>query len=302
MAYSTGSDTIAQMLADIVQDLVPYTLDKTLLTNQAIVSRQINVEGQGGSQIRIPVATIPTDAADVAEGASILAAANSNLTPIAANIVFQKRGVGSDVTQESVEDGLYDNIVGATLDRLSGTLATATDIAGFVKMKADFTNNDGVTGANADFKQSFVFSPSGVAMGQARSPSVNHWFNPNKDIHEFRATVRNGFATLGTTANDVGRTIISRKLGGTQAAANVEALATSVANLREDSALVGLDGNYVAVIDSGYELDLNKQLSQAGSTTIGALSDVGNNALRNAIFSILAGCTLYRSNLLPFAD
>lgn len=305
MAYSTGTDTIAQMLADIVQDLVPYTLDKTLLTNQAIVARQINVEGQGGSQVRIPVANIPTDAADVAEGGNIMASGISNLTPIAANIAFQKRGVGSDVTSESVEDGLYDHVVGATLERLSGVLATATDVAGFNTLKTDFTQNDGVTGANAQFKHSFVFSPSGIAMAQARAPMVNHWFNPNLDTHEFRATVRNGFATLGTPANFVGRTIKSRKLGSTQptsAAANVEALATSVANLRESSAIVGADGNYCAVIDSGYELDLNRQLGALGATTIGALSDVGNNALRNAIFSVLAGATLYRSNLLPFAS
>ena len=303
MAYSTGSDTIAQMLADIVQDLVPYTLDKTLLTNQAIVARQINVEGQGGSQVRIPVAQIPTDAADVAEGASILAAANSNLTPIAANIAFQKRGVGSDVTAESVEDGLYDHVVGATLDRLSGVLATATDIAGFTTMKTDFTNDDGTGGANAQSKHSFVFSPAGVAFAQARAPMVNHFFDNTFDTHQFRASCRNGFATLGTPSNNVGRTITSRILGSSTAtAANVEALATAVSNLRQDSALVGADGNYVAVIDSGYELDLNKQIAALGGTTIGALSDVGNNALRNAIFSVLAGATLYRSNLLPFAS
>lgn len=303
MAFSTGTGTIAQMLEDLVQDLIPYTLDKTLLTNQAIVARQINVEGQGGSQVRIPVATIPTDAATVNEGASIIGQAEGNLTPIAANIDFVKRGVGSNVTSESVEEGMYEHVVGATLDRLSGVLSTATDIAGFTTMKTDFTNDDGTGGANAQSKHSFVFSPSGVAFAQARAPMVNHFFDNDLDQHNFRASCRNGFATLGTPANTVGRTITSRILGSaTATAANVEALATSVANLRQDSALVGLDGNYVAVVDSGYELDLNKQIAALGGTTIGSLSDVGNNALRNAIFSVLAGATLYRSNLLPFAS
>ena len=299
MAYSTGSDTIAQMYADIVQDLVPYYLDKTLLQNSAIIRMQLNVEGQGGGQIRIPVATVPTPAASVAEGASILAASNSNLTPVAANITFSKRGSASDVTQEAVEDGLFDNVVGATLDRLSGVLATGTDSAGTALMKTSFTNNDGVTGANVAFTQSFIMSPDAMAFGTARTPSVNTWFNPNLDLHEFRATTRNGFAVLDSR---FGRTIKSAVLGGTQAEANVQAVATSVANLRSVNAPVGADGNYVGIIDAGLELAINKQIAGVGGSTVGALSDIGNNALRNAFASVLAGCTLYRSNLLPDAS
>jgi len=299
MAYSTGSDTIEQMYADIVQDLVPYYLDKTLLQNSAIIRTQINVEGQGGGQIRIPVANLPTSAASVAEGASILAAANSNLTPTAANITFQKRGVASDVTQEAIEDGLYDHVVGATLERLSSTLAIATDSAGTATMKTSFTANDGVTGANADFRQSFIMSPDAMAFGSARVPTLKVWYNPNTDSHEFRGTTRNNFAVLRST---FGRTIKSSALGAGEAEANVIAIATSVANLRDVNAPVGADGNYVGLIDSGFELALNKQLANAGATTIGALSDIGNNALRNAMVAVLAGCTLYRSNLLPDAS
>ena len=299
MAYSTGSDTIAQMYADIVQDLVPYYLDKTLLQNSAIIRMQLNVEGQGGGQIRIPVATVPTAAATVNEGTSILAVSNSNLTPTAANITFAKRGSASDVTQEAIEDGLFDNVVGATLDRLSGVLATGTDSAGTALMKTSFTNNDGVTGANAAFTQSFIMSPDAMAFGSARTPTVNTWFNPNLDLHEFRATTRNGFAVLDSR---FGRTIKSNALGGSQAEANVQAIATSVANLRSVNAPVGADGNYVGVIDAGLELAINKQIAGVGGSTVGALSDIGNNALRNAFASVLAGCTLYRSNLLPDAS
>jgi hypothetical protein len=299
MAYSTGSDTIAQMYADIVQDLVPYYLDKTLLQNSAIIRMQLNVEGQGGGQIRIPVATVPTAAATINEGASILAGSNSNLTPVAANITFAKRGSASDVTQEAIEDGLFDNVVSATLDRLSGVLATGTDSAGTALMKTSFTNNDGVTGANVDFTQSFIMSPDAMAFGSARTPTVNTWFNPNLDLHEFRATTRNGFTVLDSR---FGRTIKSAVLGGTQAEANVQAVAKSVAHLRSVNAPVGADGNYVGIIDAGLELAINKQLAGVGGSTIGALSDIGNNALRNAFASILAGCTLYRSNLLPDAS
>tara|TARA_R110000782_G_scaffold75020_3_gene149844 strand:- start:3402 stop:4301 length:900 start_codon:yes stop_codon:yes gene_type:complete len=299
MSYSTGSDTIAQMYADIVQDLVPYYLDKTLLQNSAIIRMQLNVEGQGGGQIRIPVADAPVAAATVTEGTSILAVSNSDLTPVAANITFAKRGSASDVTQEAVEDGLFQHVVGATLDRLSGVLATGTDSAGTALMKTSFTNNDGVTGANAAFTQSFIMSPSAMAFGSARSPVVNTWYNPNYDLHEFRATTRNGFAVLDSR---FGRTIKSNALGGSQAEANVTAIATSVANLRSVNAPVGADGNYVGVIDAGLELAINKQIAGLGGSTVGALSDIGNNALRNAFASILAGCTLYRSNLLPDAS
>ena len=299
MAYSTGSDTIAQMYADIVQDLVPYYLDKTLLQNSAIIRMQLNVEGQSGGQIRIPVATVPTGAATVGEGNSIIAVSEGNLTPVAANITFAKRGSASDVTQEAVEDGLFDNVVGATLDRLSGVLATATDSAGTALMKTSFTNDDGVGGANAAFTQSFVISPDAMAFGSTRTPTVNTWFNPDFDKHEFRATTRNGFTVLD---DRFGRTITSAVLGGSEAEANVQAVASSVAHLRSVNAPVGADGNYVGVIDAGLELAINKQIAGVGGSTIGALSDIGNNALRNAFASVLAGCTLYRSNLLPDAS
>ena len=119
MSISTSSTTIEQMYADIVQDLVPFYMDKVLLPNPQIILNSINVEGSSGDQVRFPLENALTDAADVAEGASIIAAANSNLTPTAANITFQKRGVGSDVTQEAVDDGLFDMVVGSTLNRLS---------------------------------------------------------------------------------------------------------------------------------------------------------------------------------------
>ena len=300
MAYSTGSDTIEQMYSDIVADLVPYYLDAVLLPNQNIILNSLVVEGQSGGQVRFPVANLPTEGASVSEGASIIGAANSNLTPTAANISFQKRGVASDVTQEAVEDGLYDNVVNATLNRLSGGLAQATDVAGLAQCKTSFTSNDGVTGANSSFIQNFVISPEALAYASKREPVVKVWFNPNADKHEFRATVRNGFTAL---RSDFGRTIKSAALSApTQDQANIEAIATSVANLRSVNAPVGADGMYIGLIDPGYELSINKQIAGVGGTTISSLSDLGNNALRNAAVAIAAGASLYRSNNLPDAS
>lgn len=299
MAYSTGSDTIEQMYADIVQDLVPFYMDKVLLPNPQIILNSLVVEGSSGDQVRFPIENSIVNAANVAEGGNIKTAAESNLVPTAANISFQKRGVASDVTQEAVEDGLYDIVVGATLNRLSSGLAQATDVAGLAQCKTSFTNNDGVTGANADFTQSFVLSPEALAYAAKREPVVKVWYNPNLDTHEFRGTVRNGFTALRST---FGRTIKSAVLGGSQAEANVQAIATSVANLRAANAPVGADGMYVGIIDPGFELSINKQLASVGGSTIGSLSDLGNNALRNAMVAMIAGATLYRSNNLPDAS
>ena len=304
MSYSTGSDTIAQMYSDIVADLVPYYLDAVLLPNQNIILNSLVVEGQSGGQVRFPVANDPQNGASVSEGASIIAAANSNLTPTAANVTFQKRGSASDVTQEAVEDGLYDNVVNATLSRLSGGLAQATDIAGLTQCKTSFTSNDGVTGSNANFIQNFVISPEALAYASKREPVVKVWFNPNTDKHEFRATVRNGFTALRST---FGRKVRSASLGGNQfgvaaSKANIEAIAKSVANLRAVNAPVGADGMYIGLIDPGLELSINQQIAGLGGTTISSLSDLGNNALRNAAVAIAAGASLYRSNNLPDAS
>lgn len=300
MAFSTGSGTIEQMYADIVQDLVPFYMDKVLLPNPQIILNSISVEGSSGDQVRFPIENEFTPASAVVEGASILdTGGNSNLTPTAANITFTKRGVGSDVTQEAVDDGLYDMVVGSTLNRLSSGLAQATDVAGLALCKTSFTGNDGVTGANAKFTQNFVISPEALAYATKREPVVKVWFNPDKDKHEFRGTVRNGFTALRST---FGRTIKSNKLGESQAEANVQAIATSVANLRAVNAPVGADGMYVGLIDPGFELGINKQLAAVGGSTIGSLSDLGNNALRNAMIAMIAGATLYRSNNLPDAS
>ena len=59
---------------------------------------------------------------------------------------------------------------------------------------------------------------------------------------------------------------------------------------------------YVGLIDPGFELAINKQLASVGGSTIGSLSDLGNNALRNAMVAMIAGATLYRSNNLPDAS
>ena len=296
----TTTTTIQQMLSNIVADLVPYYMDAVLLPNQQLIMNQMNVEGVSGDQVRFPITNSYTVAADVAEGASIEAAAQSNLTPTAANVSFQKRGVGVNVTEESLEDGGFDMVQQATLTRLAGGLAEATDVAGLLAAQAGFTNAPiGETGTTG-FNDNIVMSPEGMAYVSKREPSISTWYNPNKDLHEFRGTVRNGFTTLRA---GFGQTIVANATVGNanSAVVNVKQIAQSTALLRGQSAPTGADGSYVAIISPAYEFAINEALASVGSSTIGSLSDLGNNALRNALVNMLAGATIYRSNNLPVA-
>ena len=301
MAAGTSSTSVEQLYADIVADLVPYYMDAVLLPNQEIIKHSMTVAGSSGDQVRFPLMNTYSDAVTVSEGGDIrqTAGAQSNLVPTAANITFTKKGIATDVSSESLEDGGFDVIRDAVLTRLAGGLAQATDVSGLAVAKTSFTSNDGVTGANVKFKQSFIMSPDAMAYAAKREPSVQMWYNPNLDLTEFRGTTRNGFTALRA---NFGRTIKSAILGETQASANVEAIAQSVANLRAVNAPVGLDGMYIGLIDPGFELAINKQIAQVGGSTISSLSDLGNNALRNATLAILAGTKLYRSNNLPDAS
>lgn len=296
----TTTTTIQQMLANIVADLVPYYMDAVLLPNQQLISNQMSFEGVSGDSVRIPVSNSYTVAADVNEGADI--GSNDSLTPTAANVSFQKRGVGTNVTEESLEDAGFSLIQQNTLTRIAGGLAEATDVAGFLAAKTGFDAAAiGEAGSNAAFTTNIVMSPEGMAYVSKREPSVSTWYNPNKDLHEFRGTVRNGFTTL---RSGFGQRIIARDAVGSanSAVVNVKQIAQSTAILRAANAPTGADGSYVAIISPSYEFAINEALAQVGGSTIGSLSDLGNNALRNALVNMLAGATMYRSNNLADAS
>ena len=296
----TNTTSIQQMLANIVADLVPYYMDAVLLPNQQLISMQMNVEGVSGDQVRIPLTNQYTIAPNVAEGGNIGSA--DDLTPTAANVAFQKRGVGTDVTEESLEDGGFSLVQQATLTRLAGGLAEATDRAGFLAAKTGFDAAAlGEAGSNTLFTTNIVMSPEGMAYVSKREPSISTWYNPNTDVHQFRGTVRNGFTTL---RSGFGQRIIARDAVGSanSAVVNVKQIAQSTAILRAASAPTGADGSYVAIISPSYEFAINEQLTSVGGSTVGSLSDLGNNALRNALVNMLAGATIYRSNNLADAS
>ena len=275
-------------------------MDAVLLPNQQIIQNSLIVSGSSGSQVRFPLTNTYEDAADVSEGASISSAAQSNLVPTAANVSFQKRGVATDVSEESLEDGGLDLVRNAVITRLSGGLAQATDIAGLAEANSSFTTHSdtGEGSANATTHScNFVMSPEALAFAAKREPQVRMWYNPDTDVHEMRGSVRNGFATLRA---GFGQRITANKTIGS-ATANVVAIAKGVANLRSSNAPVGVDGLYVGIISPAFEFAINDQIALAGGTTIASLSDLGNNALRDASLALIAGTRLFRSNNVPNA-
>lgn len=298
----TTSSSVQQLYADIVADLVPYYMDAVLLPNQQIIQNSLIVSGSSGSQVRFPLVNQYADAVDITEGDSIVgtASSQSNLVPTAANVTFQKRGIATDVSEESLEDGGLELVRNAVITRLSGGLAQATDKAGLIEANASFTvhTDTGEGSANATTHScNFVFSPEALAYAAKREPSVRMWYNPDKDVHEMRGTVRNGFTTLRA---GFGQRITANKTIGS-ATANVVAIAKGVANLRSQNAPVGVDGLYIGVISPAFEFAINDQIALAGGSTIASLSDLGNNALRDASLALVAGTRLFRSNNVPNA-
>lgn len=301
MAAGTTSSSVQQLYADILADLVPYYMDAVLLPNQQIIRNSLLVSGSSGDQVRFPLTNAYSDGVTVSEGTSIIgtASSQSNFSPTAANITFAKRGIATDVSEESLEDGGLDLVRNAVLVRLSSGLATATDKAGLLEANSSFTLADtGAGSANSStHKVSFVFSPEALAYAAKREPVVKMWYNPDTDVHEMRGTVRNGFTTL--RGNFGNRITCNDTIGSGDA--NVVAIAKAVAQLRGQNAPTALNGSYIGVISPSFEFAINSQIALAGGSTIASLSDLGNNALRDATIALIAGTTLFRSNNLPVA-
>jgi len=112
-----------------------------------------------------------------------------------------------------------------------------------------------------------------------------------------RGSMRDGYVTLRA---GFGQKMTANKTVGS-ATANVVAIAKGVANLRSQNAPAGLDGAYIGIISPAFEFAINQQIALAGGTTVGSLSDLGNNALRDASIALVAGTRLFRSNNLPDA-
>lgn len=296
----TTSTSVQQLYADVVADLQAYYDDAVLLPNQAFIMNSYDISGSAGNTVRIPLTNSYNPGVAVSEGASIIAAAASNLVPTAANITLSKFGVGTDVSEESLEDGGMGVVRQAVLTRLSRGLAQAVDVDGFTTLKAGITQETGdETGANAAFTEHFVMSPECLASASKREPSVAVWYNPNLDAHEFRGTVRHGFAVMRP---EFGVKITDRTDAFDSPTANLDNYLQAVSTLRGNNAPELADGSYIGFVSPKEEFAIAKQLSSVGSASIGDLSDIGNRALLNGLIGQAAGITFFRSNNLPDAS
>lgn len=295
---NTTSQLIQELYTDVVADLIPYFMDAVLLPNQEIILNSMSIAGQSGDTVRFPLMNPYQDAVSVSEGAPIGTALTDTFNPTEANVTVGKRGIAIDVTEESLEDGGIELVRSSVLTRMAGGLAQATDVAGLAVAKSGATLADTGAGSSANtHTTNFVMSPEALAYVTKREPSVKMWFNPDTEVHQMRGTVRNGFVTL--RGNFINPVTANATVGTVDA--NIVAIAKAVAQLRGQNAPTTASGHYVSIVDPALEFAINQQISLAGGSAIGSLSDIGNRALNEGLVGQAAGAMFFRSNNLPDA-
>jgi len=313
---ATTTSGISELYEDVVADLMPYYDNAVLLPNPSIIMNTFNISGALGNTVRVPkMNAFGVANVSIADNASILTAQGTqgDFDPTAVSITVLKRGAGTLVSEESLEDGGLATVRQAVLTRLSRSLAQSTDVAGFriaftgaETALTDIANVSGIgmdgyaaaalTGADL----SIVMSPEALAYAVKREPVIKMFNDVDKDNYQMVATVRNGFVRVYA---DMIRGIAASNVAG--AAANISAsldqFSTSVANLRAANAPTDAAGFYIAAVTPVHELALAKQLNQVGISTgaVGALSDLGNQALLDGLIGQALGCRFFRSNNLP---
>lgn len=312
---ATTSTSIQELYADIVGDLIPFYENAVLLPNGQLISNIYNISGTSGNTIKIPVTNAWTAGATVGEGNSIISASTQDFDPTSVSLTIAKRGAGTYVTEESLEDGGVAVVRSAVLTRLSRSIAQATDQAGFNRMlqgntDAALTDISAITGVSNDglantavttADVSVVFSPEAMAYGVKRDPSLKMFNDVDSDRYEMVATVRNGFARVHPTF--IRAVVASSDISAdANTKATLNMFSTSVANLRSVNAPTDASGFYIAVVTPAHEYHLAAQLNGIGglsSGSIGDLSMVGNQALIDGLIGQAIGCRFVRSNNLP---
>ena len=301
---ATTSTTVQELYTDIVQDLQIYFMDATLFMNPQFAMNIFDISGGSGNTVRVPIVNQYTDAGSVSAGASIKGAANSIFNPGEVDITLTKYGVGSDVQEEALEDGGIAVVRQAILDRLSGGLAQAVDVAAAVALRDAGGNSTINQDGNASLSgagnvTNLVWAPSSFAGAVKRQPQVRMFYNPDTDVHEFRASTRHGWAAIWNGANvNYGVRKLNDVSTVGSGALTLGNFAKSVANLRSGNHPTAASGFYFAAISPATEYSVASQLNSVTQSTIGHLSDIGNRALLNGLIGQAAGCEFYRTNNL----
>lgn len=310
---ATTSSGITALYEDVVASLIPYFDNAVLLPNSGLIVNSYNITGAVGNTMKIPVTDSFTAGSTIGEGNSIISGATRDFTATNVPLTVAKRGAGTLVTEESLEDGGMDTVRTAVITRISRALAQATDIAGFRVMLTgsesaltDIANisgvsNDGVAAASlAGADVAVVFSPEAMGYAMKREPTVKMFNNVDYDRYEMAASVRNGFARVRagfiravTTSNVIAES-------NTSLTANLTFFSRAVANLRAVNAPTDAAGFYAACVTAAQEYHLAAQLNGVGgAATYATSSMIGNQALLDGLIGQAVGVRFYRSNNLP---
>ena len=308
------SANVAQLYTDLVADLVPYFMNATLLPNSALIRNSINMVGETGNNVRFPVMNPYNTATVVADGASIIGTGtDTNFIPTNVDILLSKKGIASDVTLEALSDGGYDLVYRSTLARLGGGLAQATDVAGFLAAGIGFDPatagnipDVGTASALATSTNNLIMSPE--ALGYAvkdDGPLVETWYNVDTQTHEFRGTIRDGYAAINSDfgVRMTGLNAVGSLAGAGNIGFDIASVALATSLLRQKNAPTLDNGNYIAAVDAAAEFAINAQVALAGGTAaVGSLSDIGNKAFYDGLVGQAVGCAFFRTNNLPTAN
>jgi hypothetical protein len=302
---ATTSTKVQELYTDIVADLQVYYSDAVLIDNSQFLLNRFDISGESGATVRVPVTNSYTDAAVVSPGQPIIAT-TSDFDPISVDIAVSKYGVGSDVHAEALEDGGIAVVRQALLERLSGGLSQAVDVAGFTEAAAAGGNSSINQDGNATLSGSgnhvnLVMDRSALGMAIKRQPSTTVWYDNDADTNQFRSSIRVGFKAI---PNGAAATFGIRKLNDVTAIGSgqlsLDDFAKSVANLRAGNfpGMNGL-GMYAAFVAPSTEFAVASQLNSVTQSTIGDLSEIGNRALLTGLIGQAASCEFFRSNNLP---
>lgn len=311
---ATTSSALTALYEDVVADLIPYFDNAVLLPNSALILNSYNITGAVGNTMKIPTHDAWTTGATISEGDSIITNAASDFAATNVPLAVSKRGAGTFVNEEALEDGGLDTVRSAVLTQLSRSIAQSTDIAGFNIMlsgaEAALTDmsdlnvsNDGAANtAVTTVDVAMVFSPEAGAYAVKREPTVKMFNDVDKDQYQMVATVRNGFAQVRSAF--IRAICSSSAIGETDAniKCSLEMVSTAVANLRAQNAPTDGAGFYGAVVTPAQEYHLAAQLNGVGGLSTGAIGDlsmVGNQALIDGLIGQAVGCRFFRSNNLP---
>jgi len=324
---ATTSNGIADLYSQIVADLIPHYDNMVLLPNSQLIANQYNIEGAVGNTLQLPITNSWTgNVSAQAEGSNIITDNAQDFGPDAVTLSMAKRGAGTYVNSEALEDGGFNTVRNAVVTRLSRSIAQATDKVGFNILGTgsaaaptdmsdiDLTNDSGlVAGDLGTVAVSYVFSPEAMSYGVKRQPTVKMFEDVEKDQYQMVATLRNGFArTPSFTGANIAvgvqqaRAIIASDAiseANTSQRCSLDFVSTSVANLRSMNAPTDDSGFYAAVVNAAHEFHLASELNGVGgisSGSIGSISqDLANQALLEGLIGQAVGCRFYRSNNVP---